>query len=868
MPVLCFRLGLTAALTIWLLLGCPLTAPAQEKPQATEKITAPAASPEVLPRVLAEGAEALEKKVVALKSRGAAASKTWSQAEKDAQERQAALAALKASLAMKSLPLGEAEETLKNYTLQEERLGSRLQAVAQEIEALEKAQAARKEAQAALQAEVTRLQTTGPAVARSREMRQAYQRYQRAADGERQATGQLLESLGKESQLLETGKKLLAEVKAELQPYVDAAWKAELLKRQKGAPLKEQVERMWQTVWDLPPRLWSRLQQLQASGALGVFVREHLAPLIALLALLILLVWGLHRVGGLAAARVAAWQSRAQTPVLQTLLSLGQVIRAHLLLLAAILWVGLSAWSLGLLRYPAGRVFLNLLVALGLLQLGCHWLRLAFAGKTAGGLLPLEDGIARFYRRYLQLFWLYLLLGVWGLTSAQFLGFPPASRQFLGHLFRLGLLGGAMWLLRRHYLERLLPELPGPDWFKRPGVIRGLRGLVLLLLALIIFSDLLGFQNLADYLAQAGAFSGVGLLILGLLWLGLDALLHCLLHPETGWVRRRYPQREEMLQRLHGLTRSGTTALLAAAALLLILKVWGLEFTRMAWAFQWLNRGPELGPVRLTPLSLGAAALALYLGVWLSRLARGLMEFRVYPRTGWDSGIQYTISTSLHYAIIVLAVLVALNLVGFPLTNLALVAGALGVGIGFGLQNIVNNFISGLILLFERPIKVGDILVIDGQWGKVKEIRVRSTVFQTYDRYVLIIPNSELLSGKIVNWTHFGRVPTRLTLEVGVSYGADVRQVTRVLTEVCRANPRVLGEPAPAIFFKAYGDSALNFTIRVFLGSPEPKERNAATHELNSAIFEAFQRERIEIPFPQRDLYIKNWPGSLGSAGA
>jgi small-conductance mechanosensitive channel len=229
--------------------------------------------------------------------------------------------------------------------------------------------------------------------------------------------------------------------------------------------------------------------------------------------------------------------------------------------------------------------------------------------------------------------------------------------------------------------------------------------------------------------------------------------------------------------------------------------------------------------------------------------------------------VQYTITTTLHYAILILGGLVALNILGFPLTNLALVAGALGVGIGFGLQNIVNNFISGLILLFERPIKVGDILVIDGQWGEVKEIRVRSTVFQTYDRYVLIIPNSELLSGKIVNWTHYGRVPTRLNLEVGVSYGADVRRVTRVLTEVCRANPRVLGDPPPVVLFKAYGDSSLDFTVRVFLQSPEPKERTAATHELNSAIFEAFQREGIEIPFPQRDLYIKNWPAALVKGG-
>ena len=122
--------------------------------------------------------------------------------------------------------------------------------------------------------------------------------------------------------------------------------------------------------------------------------------------------------------------------------------------------------------------------------------------------------------------------------------------------------------------------------------------------------------------------------------------------------------------------------------------------------------------------------------------------------------MQYTITTTLHYVILILAGLVALNILGFPLTNLALVAGALGVGIGFGLQNIVNNFLSGLILLFERPIKVGDLLVIDGQWGTVKEIRVRSTIFETFDRSVLIIPNSELVSNKVPTGPITGRAST------------------------------------------------------------------------------------------------------------
>ena len=268
----------------------------------------------------------------------------------------------------------------------------------------------------------------------------------------------------------------------------------------------------------------------------------------------------------------------------------------NLFLLAAIFWVWVSMWSLGIWEIPACRIFFYLLAALGVWRLSRHWLRAAFAGQDAGGLLPLDALTARFYRRYLQLILVYLVLGGWVLASADFLGFPSASRQFLGHLFRIGLLVWAMWLLRWRYLERLLAKFPGPDWFKRPGVILGLRVVVLLLLTAIIFADLLGFQNLAAYLSQAGALTGVALLLLGLLWLGLDAVLHYLLQPGKGWVRRRYPQRQEMLQRLHALTRSGVTALASAAAILLAMKAWGLEPARLAWAFQWLTWGPPWGP--------------------------------------------------------------------------------------------------------------------------------------------------------------------------------------------------------------------------------------------------------------------------------
>jgi potassium efflux system protein len=139
----------------------------------------------------------------------------------------------------------------------------------------------------------------------------------------------------------------------------------------------------------------------------------------------------------------------------------------------------------------------------------------------------------------------------------------------------------------------------------------------------------------------------------------------------------------------------------------------------------------------------------------------------------------------------------------------------------------------------------------------VKEIRVRSTIFQTFDRYFLIIPNSDLISGKILNWTYAGWGINRLTLKVGVSYGSDPRKVTHIIEEVCRANPRVVSEPPPQIFFEAYGDSSLNFNIWVHLATPS--DRIPATHEVNSAIFEAFAEHGIEIPFPQRDLHVRSW---------
>ncbi|HZK14786.1 MAG TPA: mechanosensitive ion channel domain-containing protein, partial [Desulfobaccales bacterium] len=559
--------------------------------------------------------------------------------------------------------------------------------------------------------------------------------------------------------------------------------------------------------------------------------------------------------------RFRTWRERATDTQLLPLYVLGRALVANLFGLGLILWLGLFFWTFNLMSSAPAQLILTALVTLWALRLAIQWVQGFFAGQTAGGVLALDQDVAKFYRISLKLFLVYLALGILGFRSAGLLNYPESSRLFVEHFFLLGILAWGLWLLHRPYLIRLLPQLSAPTYLNQPVVGLFLRGLLLFLLVVTILADLLGLQNLSMYLAVAAVWTLLASAILWFLWLIGETIIVHFLHPEGGRAAYFYPERAELIQKIYVFSRWALGIVLGVAVVLWSLNAWGITPRQVAWAFNWTTWGPSLGPVRLTTLNVGGTILAIYVGFFLSRLVRGLMLVRIFPRTALDSGVQYTISTTVHYVILILAGLVALNILGFQLGNLALVAGALGVGIGFGLQNIVNNFLSGLILLFERPIKVGDILVIDGQWGTVKEIRVRSTIFETFDRYVLIIPNSELVSNKVTNWTYYGAGINRLALKVGVAYGSDVRQVTQLITEVCQANDRVVEVPPPQVYFEAYGDSSLNFNVWVFVRIPS--DRIPATHEINSAIFEAFNANGIEIPFPQRDLHIKEWPEAL-----
>jgi potassium efflux system protein len=806
------------------------------------------------------GIEQVQEDLKGWESRLAATAAKLSQTKKQSDNLQVTIASLKATLALEKVPLLRVQELMVEYADLEKDLKGKLKDLSQEIAALKKDQQAQLEAQNTLRVQLGIIQIRQPE-ALSPQLQQSFLHYLGLAEQRDRLTAQVLDQLEQRRWLLQQEHELIADLAPRLK-QLEQAWKAELLKRPAEAvPIWEQVTRVWNSLIAIPGRGWAWFTGLLASGWLSAFVWRHLAPIIGLLGVLMLLGWSTRRLKDQVTRRFQAWRERTDDLHLLPLYMMWQTLIANLCGLGLIVWLGLFFWTFGLISSDPAQLMLAALATLWALRLTSQWVQEFFAGRAAGGVLALDPDVARFYRRSLNLFLAYLFLGLLGLKTAALLDFPESSRLFLEQFFLVGILLGGWWLLRRPYLTGLLPELSEPTWLHQPVVSLFLRGLMLCLVVVIFLAYLLGFQNLSRYLAQAAVWTLLALVLLWFLWLVGETIIRHLLHPQAGRAPYRYPDKAELLQRLYIFSRWALSLVLGAAVVLLVLNFWGIKPHKVAWAFRWITWGPAVGPVKLTTLSVVGVILALYLGFFLSRMVRGLMMFRIFPRTALDTGVQYTISTTVHYVILILAGLIALNILGVPLTNLVLVLGALGVGIGFGLQNIVNNFFSGLILLFERPIKVGDMLVIDGQWGLVREIRVRSTIFETFDRYVLVIPNSELVSGKVLNWTHYGAGINRLTLKVGVSYGSDVRQVTQLITEVCQANPRVVPEPPPQIFFSAYGDSSLDFTIWVHLRTPS--DRIPATHELNGAIFEAFQEHGIEIPFPQRDLYVKEWPEGL-----
>ncbi|WP_319774554.1 DUF3772 domain-containing protein [Breoghania sp.] len=295
--------------------------------------------------------------------------------------------------------------------------------------------------------------------------------------------------------------------------------------------------------------------------------------------------------------------------------------------------------------------------------------------------------------------------------------------------------------------------------------------------------------------------------------------------------------------------------LLIVGAVISLLAPWGFSTGDVTSLVRQVIFGFEIGSFHFSLSEVVLALVIFVVGLTVTRALQRWLEMSYLPHTRLDVGLKSSIRTGVGYVGVIVAGMIAFTFMGLSLQNVAIVAGALSVGIGFGLQSIVNNFVSGLILLAERPIKVGDWIVVGEAQGYVRRINVRATEIETFDRQTVIVPNSDLISGVVKNWMH-DDTSGRIILGVGVSYDTDPELVRDILMEVARENSQLLAYPAPVVYFMEFGASSLDFELRAYLAQID--YALSVKSDMRFEIMRRFRDAGIEIPFPQRDLNIRD----------
>ncbi len=433
----------------------------------------------------------------------------------------------------------------------------------------------------------------------------------------------------------------------------------------------------------------------------------------------------------------------------------------------------------------------------------------------------------------------------------------PTLQRIAFMLEMVGALGFLFWFLRWR-IEKIPIQLPQAPflWLLGPAM-----RVVAPVLVLAIVATLIGWVDFATVL-------GTSILLGGFLIIGVFAYLMvfqslvilALFFWPLRLLRMVSQHRQLIRRRLEWLLRVLAVGLWVA----LLVKPLGIgpvidDIT------QTLSTSASVGTLSVSASDIIVFALIVWFSILLARFINFVLQEDVFTRMRTGRGVPQAITGILRYTLIMLGFFVALAAAGIELGKLSIIAGGLGVGIGFGLQNVVNNFVSGLILLFERPIGVGDIIEMPDIWGEVKRIGIRASVIRKFDGAEVIVPNAMLVSDKVTNWTLSDK-QRRMEFDVGIEYGTPAQSVIDLLLGVAKANPKVLSTPPSRAFFVNFGDSALEFKLQAWVSFDEGLSTRSA---LAVAIQEALKQAGISVPFPQRDLHLvsvsQNAASNLGT---
>ena len=460
--------------------------------------------------------------------------------------------------------------------------------------------------------------------------------------------------------------------------------------------------------------------------------------------------------------------------------------------------------------------------------------------------LRVTPSIAKQLAQRMQVLVVLMVIGFLVIDTLIWASLPEFARSLARSVIRILLAINIIWVL---WLFQHLTSNLRRSWFRY-----GLS----LVLVVAVGADLSGYSNLAGWLIRSvfGTLVAFGIIFTFIrinkeLFIGLE------------YARTPVQQRFRMLL---GLPTEGHLAFFFWLRVLitlgywfllvwLLILIWDLSTGTLQQLNSYLRDGFTVGELHIIPSRVLFALITLAVLVALTSWIKGLMKTQL-ESSPMERGTREAMITMTGYVGVLLAVVVSLSMAGFHFADLALIAGALSVGIGFGLQNIVNNFISGLILLFERPIKTGDWIVVGNTEGYVKRIRIRSTQLQTFDRADVIVPNSELISAQVTNWM-LSDTTGRARVPIGVAYGSDVQKVKTILLKIAEEHPDVLTDgsvPQPFVLFREFADSSLNFELRCHIRNIDNRLR--VVSDINFAIDKAFREEGITIPFPQRDVHI------------